>query len=502
MPESMLAIDQGTTSSRAVLFDRSGAARGTGQREFGQIYPQAGWVEHDPMEILGSTLGAVRDALAAAGARRGEIAAIGLTNQRETTIVWDKATGLPVHNAIVWQCRRTAPCCDELVAAGLAPHIAATTGLVPDAYFSGTKLKWILDHVPGARVRAQQGRLLFGTVDTWLLWNLTGGKVHATDYTNASRTMLFDIASLRWDATLLRHMGVPEAMLPDVRPSSGDFGRVADGIAGLEALGGVPVRGVAGDQHAALFGQCCFAPGQVKNTYGTGCFMLMHTGGTRPVSRNGLVTTIAWGLAEGRAEYALEGSIFNAGSAIKWLVEDLGLVATPQECDRLAESVPDAGGVVFVPAFTGLGAPHWDMYARGTIVGLTRAATKAHLARATLESIAYQVADLLRSMQGDSGVAPTELRVDGGVSRSDFLMQFQSDMLGVTVNRPRNVESTALGAAFLAGLAAGFWRDQAELSALWESQRVFTPAIGTAERHARESSWQRAVARARAWAAE
>ena len=339
-------------------------------------------------------------------------------------------------------------------------------------------------------------------MDTWLLWNLTGGKVHATDYTNASRTMLFDISSLQWDATLLRHMDIPEAMLPDARPSSGDFGRVADGIAGLEAIGGVPVLGVAGDQHAALFGQCCFAPGQVKNTYGTGCFMLMNTGSVRPVSQNGLVTTIAWGLAEGRAEYALEGSVFNAGSAVKWLVENLGLVGTPQECDRLAGSVPDAGGVVFVPAFTGLGAPHWDMYARGTIVGLTRAATKAHLARATLESIAYQVCDLLRAMQGDSGVEPTELRVDGGVSRSDFLMQFQSDMLGITVNRPRNVETTALGAAFFAGLAAGFWGNLAELSATWESQRVFTPAIGAVERHQRESCWRRAVARAQGWATE
>ena len=491
----ILALDQGTTSSRAILFDESAKSVGVAQKEITQIYPRAGWVEHDPMEIWGSQSGVAREVLEKAAIRPDEIAAIGITNQRETTIVWEKATGKPIHNAIVWQCRRTAGICDELKARGLEGHVRENTGLVLDAYFSGTKVKWILDNVDGARERAKKGELLFGNVDTWLIWNLTRGKAHVTDYSNASRTMLFNIRTLAWDERILSELGIPRCMLPEVKPSSGIYGHTeAHTFGGAE----IPIAGDAGDQQAALFGQACFAEGTAKNTYGTGCFMLMNTGGKRVPSRNGLLTTIAWGV-DGKVDYALEGSIFVAGAAVQWLRDELRLIDDAAHSEELANSVPDTNGVFVVPAFVGLGAPYWDMYARGAIVGLTRGANRNHIVRATLESIAYQTRDVLQAMQDDSGIALQVLKVDGGAVANNFLMQFQADILGVPVDRPKVTETTALGAAFLAGLAVGFWKDKAEIAAKWNVDRTFTPAMPAEVRETRYKGWTRAVERARNW---
>lgn len=499
MEKYVLSLDQGTTSSRAILFDRSGGIHGTAQLEFKQYYPHDGWVEHDPMEILRSQKLAITAAMEHGGITAESIAAIGITNQRETTVVWEKATGRPVYNAIVWQCRRTADICEKLISDGLSDYVTEHTGLLIDAYFSATKIKWILDNVEGARQKAEAGELLFGTIDTWLIWWLTGGKVHATDYSNASRTMLFDIDRLVWDERIMNALDIPASMLPVALPSSGDFGRVAPGITGLESLAGIPISGVAGDQQAALFGQACFSKGQAKNTYGTGCFLMMNTGEKSMRSRNGLVSTIAWGL-DGRVEYALEGSVFNGGSVIKWLRDGLGLIKSAPEVNILAESVPDSGGVLLVPAFTGLGAPYWDMYARGTMVGITRGTTSAHIARAVLDSIAYQVTDLIKAMEDDVGFRMKGLRVDGGASVSNILMQTQADMLGVEIDRPQVVETTALGAAYLAGLFVGFWRDLDDIEMNRKVERIFTPQIAEDERARRYSEWQRAVERSRSWA--
>jgi glycerol kinase len=491
----VLALDQGTTSSRAILFDHSGRCAGAVQREFPQVYPRPGWVEHDPAAIWGSQLEVALEVLARARVAPQEIAAIGLGNQRETTVVWDRATGRPIHNAIVWQCRRTAGLCDDLKARGLETEIRERTGLVLDAYFSATKVKWILDHMPGARDRARRGELLFGTVDTWLIWNLTGGKVHVTDYSNASRTMLFNIGDLAWDPVLLEALDIPAAMLPEVRPSSQVYGATAPGLFdGAE----IPIAGDAGDQQAALFGQACFTPGMAKNTYGTGCFLLMHTGSRRVDSRNGLLTTIAWGL-EGQVEYALEGSIFVAGAALQWLRDELKMIGSAAESEALASAVPDTQGVYLVPAFTGLGSPYWDMYARGTIVGLTRGAGRNHVVRAALEAIAYQTRDVLAAMTEDSGITLRTLRVDGGGAPNNFLMQFQADQLGVPVDRPRITELTAQGAAFLAGLAVGFWRDRTEIAGIWEVDRTFMPVMEAELRERKYAGWKRAVERARGW---
>ncbi|MGA2083680.1 MAG: glycerol kinase GlpK [Holophaga sp.] len=494
----ILALDQGTTSSRAILFDHSGRSVGTAQKEFAQIYPNPGWVEHDPMEIWSTQTDVAREALARAGAGPEEVAALGITNQRETTIVWDRATGRPVHNAIVWQCRRTAAICDELKARGLEEYVRENTGLVLDAYFSGTKVKWILDHVPGARERARDGELLFGNVDTWLIWNLTGRRVHCTDYSNASRTLLFNIKDLAWDRTLLEALDIPAAMLPEVRPSSCVYGETAPE---LEGLAGIPIAGDAGDQQAALFGQACFSPGMAKNTYGTGCFMLMHTGARRVRSTRGLLTTIAWGV-DGQVEYALEGSIFVAGAAVQWLRDELKLIDHAAQSETLAASVPDTAGVYLVPAFVGLGAPYWDMYARGVLVGLTRGVGRNHIVRATLEAIAYQTRDVLTAMQEDSGITLKALKVDGGAVPNNFLMQFQADVLGVPVDRPRVTETTALGAAYLAGLATGFWKDRTEIAAKWEVDRTFMPVMDPAVRDRLYAGWKRAVERARGWATD
>ncbi len=499
MAKYVLALDQGTTSSRAILFDRFGGIHGNAQMEFKQYYPESGWVEHDPMEILRSQKLAVTAAMEQRGIDPMDIAAIGITNQRETTIIWDKHTGIPVYNAIVWQCRRTADICERLIADGLLAHVRERTGLLIDAYFSATKIKWILDNVPGARARAERGDLLFGTVDTWLTWWLTGGKVHATDYSNASRTMLFDIDRLCWDERLLKALDIPACILPEVVPSSGVLGYVANGISGLEALAGIPISGIAGDQQAALFGQACFSSGKAKNTYGTGCFLVMNMGKRSVRSKNGLLTTIAWGLSEGGVDYALEGSIFNGGSVIKWLRDGLGLIKSAPEVNILAESVPNSGGVIFVPAFTGLGAPYWDMYARGAMFGITRATTSAHIARAVLDSIAFQVTDLLRAMEDDTGSALTELRVDGGASVSNVLMQIQADMLGVNINRPQVVETTALGAAYMAGLAVGFWSSIEDIEVNRRVERIFTPTISDEQRSADYALWQRAVGRSGRW---
>lgn len=499
MEKYVLSLDQGTTSSRAILFDKAGGIHGTAQLEFKQYYPKEGWVEHDPMEILRSQKLAITAAMEHGGVSAEQIAAIGITNQRETTVVWEKATGRPVCNAIVWQCRRTADICEKLISDGLSDYVTEHTGLLIDAYFSATKIKWILDNVEGARQKAEAGELLFGTIDTWLIWWLTGGKVHATDYSNASRTMLFDIDRLVWDERILNALDIPASMLPVALPSSGDFGRVAPGITGLESLAGIPISGVAGDQQAALFGQACFSKGQAKNTYGTGCFLMMNTGEKSMRSRNGLVSTIAWGL-DGKVEYALEGSVFNGGSVIKWLRDGLGLIKSAPEVNILAESVPDSGGVLLVPAFTGLGAPYWDMYARGTMVGITRGTTSAHIARAVLDSIAYQVTDLIKAMEDDVGFRMKGLRVDGGASVSNILMQTQADMLGVEIDRPQVVETTALGAAYLAGLFVGFWRDLDDIEMNRKVERIFTPQIAEDERARRYSEWQRAVERSRSWA--
>ncbi len=493
----VLALDQGTTSSRAILFDQSGKGVGVAQKEFTQIYPKAGWVEHDAMEIWGTQSGVAREVLEKTGIRPDEIAAIGITNQRETTVVWEKATGKPVYNAIVWQCRRTASICDELKARGLESYIRENTGLVVDAYFSGTKVKWILDNVPGARERAKKGELLFGNIDTWLIWNLTRGKAHVTDYSNASRTMLFNIRTLRWDEEILAELDIPACMLPEVKPSSCVYGHTdAQTFGGAE----IPIAGDAGDQQAALFGQACFSDGMAKNTYGTGCFMLMNTGEKRVPSHNGLLTTIAWGV-DNKVEYALEGSIFVAGAAVQWLRDELKLIDNAAQSEELASAVHDTHGVYVVPAFVGLGAPYWDMYARGTIVGLTRGANRNHIVRATLESIAYQTRDVLQAMEDDSGIKLKALKVDGGAVANNFLMQFQSDILGVPVDRPMVTETTAMGAAFLAGLAVGFWKDKAEIAAKWNVDRTFKPAMAAADRDQKYKGWTKAVERSRAWEA-
>jgi glycerol kinase len=491
----VLALDQGTTSSRAILFDRGAKVVALAQQAFPQLYPQPGWVEHDPMVLWQTQRDVAHAVLATAGIRADEVAAIGITNQRETTLVWERDTGRPIGNAIVWQCRRTAALCDALKSRGFEAHVRESTGLVIDAYFSATKLQWILDHTPGARERARRGELLFGTVDTWLMWKLSGGAVHATDVSNASRTMLFDIRTLRWDGTLLEALDIPAAMLPEVRASSGVFGHTA---AALFDGARLPIAGCAGDQQAALFGQGCFAPGTVKSTYGTGCFLLMNTGAQRVASKNGLLSTIAWGL-DGRVDYALEGGVFIAGAAIQWLRDELRLIDRAEDSEAIAQSVPDSGGVVVVPAFVGLGAPHWDMYARGAILGLTRGSNRAHLVRATLESIGLQARDVLAAMQDDAGTAITTLKVDGGAAANAFLMQFQADVLGVPVERPVVSETTAMGAAFLAGLAVGVWRGTDEIAALWQRDGRFEPMMASATRERVVSDWRRAVQRSRAW---
>ena len=490
-----MALDQGTTSSRCIIFDHSGAMLASAQKEFAQHYPKPGWVEHDAAEIWETTLEVARGAMAKAGLSAADIAAIGITNQRETTVVWDKETGAPVCPAIVWQCRRTAPMADALAASGWAEKIRQRTGLVPDAYFSGTKLRWILDKIPGARRGAEEGRLLFGTIDSWLIWNLTGGRAHVTDVTNASRTMLFDIRRLRWDPELLELFGIPEQMLPKVQPSSCIYGETEPGLFG----GKIPVAGAAGDQQSALFGQCCFEAGDVKNTYGTGCFLLMHTGSEPVFSGNGLITTIA-ASGPGRIRYALEGSVFTAGAAVQWLRDEMGLIPNAAASEEEALSVKDTGGVYVVPAFTGLGAPYWNQYARGTITGITRGFTRAQLIRATLESLAYQTCDICRAMESDAGVKLTRLRVDGGASANDFLMQFQSNLLGSEVLRPACIETTALGAAYLAGLAVGYWKDTADIRQNRQTGRVFLPEMRDATRAKLLKGWNRALTTALAWA--
>ena len=490
-----MALDQGTTSSRCIIFDHSGAMLASAQREFAQHYPKPGWVEHDAAEIWETTLEVARGAMAKSGLEAADIAAIGITNQRETTVVWDRETGEPVCPAIVWQCRRTAPMADALAASGWAEKIRQKTGLVPDAYFSGTKLRWILDKVPGARQGAEEGRLLFGTIDSWLIWKLTGGRAHVTDVTNASRTMLFDIRRLRWDPELLELFGIPEQMLPRVQPSSCIYGETEPGLFG----GKIPVAGAAGDQQSALFGQCCFEAGDVKNTYGTGCFLLMHTGSEPVFSKNGLITTIA-ASGPGRIRYALEGSVFTAGAAVQWLRDEMGLISDAAASEAAARSVTDTGGVYVVPAFTGLGAPYWNQYARGTITGITRGFTRAQLIRATLESIAYQTYDICRAMESDAGVELTRLRVDGGAAANDLLMQFQSDLLGAEVLRPACIETTALGAAYLAGLAVGYWKDTADIRQNRQTGRVFLPEMRDATRAKLLKGWNRALTTALAWA--
>ena len=493
MGKYILALDQGTTSSRAILFDREQNIMGISQKEFTQIYPQEGWVEHDPMEIWSSQYAVMMEVIAQSGVNPAELAAIGITNQRETTVLWDRETGRPIHNAIVWQCRRTAELVDQLCREGLEDHIKQTTGLLPDAYFSATKIKWILDRVPGARARAQRGEILFGTVDSWLLWKLTGGNVHVTDMTNASRTMLFDIHRLDWDDTLLQALDIPRAMLPQVRSSSEIYG-YAD-IQGVQ----VPISGIAGDQQAALFGQTCFSPGEAKNTYGTGCFLLMNTGKTPCVSENGLITTIAVGLG-GEVQYALEGSVFVGGAVIQWLRDELHFFTDSRDAEYYAQKVNDTGGVYLVPAFTGLGAPYWDMYARGAMVGITRGTRREHIIRAAQESIAYQVADLVSAMERDTGLPLRQLKADGGASRDGFLMQFQADILDREVRRPAIRETTALGAAYLAGLAVGVWRDTEEIRGLWMCDNSFVPKLQAQERERLLAGWHRAVERSRDWA--
>lgn len=492
----ILALDQGTTSSRCILFDAQQNMVAMAQREFAQLYPQPGWVEHDPMEIYSSQYGVMMEVLAKSGVDPRDIAGIGITNQRETAIVWDKTTGRPVYNAIVWQCRRTAETCEQLKAdAEFTAYVKDRTGLLIDAYFSATKIAWVLDHVEGARARAEAGELLFGTVDSWLIWKLTGGAVHVTDYTNASRTMLFDIENLCWDERICCRLGIPAAMLPAVRPCSEVYGTV--NIQGVE----VPIAGIAGDQQAALFGQTCFAAGEAKNTYGTGCFLLMNTGETLHRSRHGLLTTIAASPGP-RVQYALEGSVFVAGAVVQWLRDELHLITEAADSEYFAQKVPDSAGVYLVPAFTGLGAPYWDMYARGALVGLTRGAGRNHIIRAALESIAYQTADVLTAMEADAGVPLRELRVDGGASANNFLMQFQADIIGRTLRRPMIRETTALGAAYLAGLATGVWKDTGEIRAGWTLDRQYTPQMPQAQRAALRAGWRKAVDRARGWAEE
>ena len=493
----VMALDQGTTSSRAIIFDDKGNAVSLAQYPFRQIYPQPGWVEHDPMEILQTQLHAMGAAFEKSGVSPTDIAGIGVTNQRETTIVWEKDTGKPVCNAIVWQCRRTAPICEQLEQDGMRDYIRQKTGLLLDPYFSATKIKWILDNIPGAQKQADRGELLFGTVDSWLIWNLTGE--HVTDCSNASRTMLFDIDNLCWDERLCRRLGIPLSMLPRPVSNSEVYGRVKAGIPGLELLAGIPVCGSAGDQQAALLGQGCILPGQAKNTYGTGCFTLMNTGSASPRSRANLLTCVGWNLS-GKTTYALEGSIFNAGSSIQWLRDELGLISTAHECDELAESVPNTGGVYIVSAFTGLGAPWWDAYARGTIVGITRGTTKAHIARAVLEGIAYQVKDLLDAMEADAASPLAVLRVDGGASVSRFMMQFEADIMRRPIDRPKTVETTAMGAAFLAGLASGVWHNLTDIQTLRQTDTIFEPGMDIQQADKLLAGWHRAVERSRDWA--
>ncbi|MEO5816823.1 MAG: glycerol kinase GlpK [Gemmatimonadaceae bacterium] len=488
----ILALDQGTTSSRAIVFDRAGSIVSVAQKEFPQIFPKPGWVEHDPRDIWSTQAGVAAEALTKANVTAADVAAIGITNQRETTVVWDRSTGAPIYNAIVWQDRRTAGICDKLRARKLDRVIRRKTGLVIDAYFSATKVQWILEHVKGARAKAKAGQLAFGTVDSWLVWNLTGGAVHVTDVSNASRTMLFNIVKGEWDDELLKIFGVPRSMLPEVRSSSEVYGRTS--LFG----GSIPIAGIAGDQQAALFGQVCTKPGMVKNTYGTGCFMLMNTGTTPVTSRNNLLTTVAWRIGD-RTEYALEGSIFIAGAVVQWLRDGLEFFRSSPEVEELAASVPDTGGVYLVPAFAGLGAPHWDQYARGTIVGITRGTTRAHIARAALEGIALQVMDVLEAMEADSGIKLKELRVDGGASANDLLMQLQADLLNVPVVRPKVAETTALGAAYLAGLAVGFWKNQADIARQWQVDARFKPAMKAAARTRMSEGWARALGRSKAW---
>ena len=497
MAKYIMSFDAGTTSNRCILFDQQGRVCSAAQKEFTQIFPRPGWVEHDANEIWATQLGVAVEAMGKIGATAADIAAIGITNQRETTVVWDKVTGEPVCNAIVWQCRRTSAYCDQLKAEGHADAIRRKTGLVVDAYFSGPKLKWILDHIPGARERARRGELLFGTVETWLIWKLTGGQVHVTDYSNASRTMLFNLSTLSWDEDILRLLDIPASLLPTPVPSSGVYGATAPHFFG----GPIPIAGAAGDQQAALFGQTCFAPGQAKNTYGTGCFLLMNTGETPVFSQNGLVTTVAWGL-DGKVSYALEGSIFVAGAAIQWLRDEMRLIDSAADSEYHAGKVPDTNGCYVVPAFTGLGAPYWDQYARGAIVGLTRGVNKNHIIRATLESIAYQVSDVLEAMKADAGIELTSLKVDGGASANNVLMQLQADILQATVLRPVCVETTALGAAYLAGLAAGYWSGTEDIRRNWAVDRTFTPSISPAQRDEKVQGWRRAVQRAFDWARE
>lgn len=495
MSKYVMALDAGTTSSRCILFNKEGKMISVAQKEFTQHFPQPGWVEHDANEIWSTQLGVAVEAMVKAGASAKDIAAIGITNQRETTIVWDKKTGEPVCNAIVWQCRRTSEYCDSLKAKGLVETFRQKTGLVIDAYFSGTKLKWILDNVPGVRERAENGELLFGTVETWLIWKLTKGRVHVTDYSNASRTMLFNINTLRWDDEILAELNIPKCILPEAKPSSCVYGETDPQYFG----GPIAIGGAAGDQQAALFGQTCFDPGEAKNTYGTGCFMLMNTGEKPVFSKNGLVTTIAWGL-DGKVEYALEGSIFVAGAAIQWLRDELRIIERASDSEELAQRVPDTNGCYVVPAFTGLGAPHWDQYARGAIVGLTRGVNRYHIIRATLDSLCYQTNDVLRAMEADSGIRLAALKVDGGASANNYLMQTQSDIIGAPVNRPGCVETTAMGAAYLAGLAVGYWKDKEEVRKNWAIDKTFLPAIDDAKREEMVAGWDKAVKRSYRWA--
>lgn len=497
MGKYVMALDAGTTSNRCILFDKSGKIISIAQKEFTQYFPQPGWVEHDADEIWSTQLGVAVEAMSKVGASAEDIAAIGITNQRETAIVWDKKTGEPVCRAIVWQCRRTAAYCDQLKEQGYTDMIREKTGLIIDAYFSGTKIRWILDHVEGAREKAEKGELLFGTVETWLIWKLTKGRVHVTDYSNASRTMLFNINTLEWDQEILDLLQIPKTMLPEPMPSSCMYGHTDPSYFG----GPIPIGGAAGDQQSALFGQVCFHPGAAKNTYGTGCFLLMNTGEKPVFSQNGLVTTIAWGL-DGKVEYALEGSIFVAGAAIQWLRDEMRLVDSAADSEYMAGKVKDTNGCYVVPAFTGLGAPHWDPYARGTIVGITRGVNKYHIIRATLESLAYQVNDVLGAMEADSGIPLTSLRVDGGASANNFLMQTQADIIGAPVKRPRCIETTAMGAAYLAGLATGYWKSREEVKENWAIDQVFEPAIDEEERKQKIKGWNKAVRCSYHWAKE
>ena len=495
MAKYIMALDSGTTSNRCILFDRAGRICSVAQKEFTQHFPQPGWVEHDADEIFSTQLEVAQQALRNVGATAGDIAAIGITNQRETTVVWNKYTGRPISNAIVWQCRRTAAYCDDLRAEGLVDLIRSKTGLVIDPYFSGTKIRWLLEHIPNAREQAEQGELLFGTVETWLIWKLTGGAVHVTDYSNASRTMLFNINTLQWDEDILRKLEIPASMLPKVVPSSQVYGYTAPEFFGAP----VPVAGAAGDQQAALFGQTCFAPGEAKCTYGTGAFLLMNTGDKPIFSRNGLVTTIAWGL-DGKISYALEGSIFVAGAAIQWLRDEMRFIESASDSEYMAKKVPDTNGCYVVPAFTGLGAPYWDAYARGAVLGLTRGVNKYHIIRATLDSIAYQTQDVLEAMEADAGMSLSALKVDGGAAANSYLMQSQADISNAPVLRPKCVETTAMGAAYLAGLAVGYWENQQQICQNWSVDRIFNPEISEEAREKRIAGWQKAVACAKGWA--